>query len=89
MTHLIYPLIAAPIRVELAQFRELASFAQFGSDLDKTTKEQLANLDVKPKPSNIPQDDGIMTLEKFNKMSMTEQAIFKRENPDVYAELNN
>lgn len=54
-----------------------------------TTKEQLANLDVKPKPSNIPQDDGIMTLEKFNKMSMTEQAIFKRENPDVYAELNN
>ena len=34
--------IAAPIRVELAQFRELASFAQFGSDLDKTTKEQLA-----------------------------------------------
>ncbi len=33
--------IAAPIRVELAQFRELASFAQFGSDLDKTTKEQL------------------------------------------------
>lgn len=34
--------IAAPIRVELAQFRELASFAQFGSDLDKATKEQLA-----------------------------------------------
>lgn len=34
--------IAAPIRVELAQFRELASFAQFGSDLDKSTKEQLA-----------------------------------------------
>ena len=34
--------IAAPIRVELAQFRELASFAQFGSDLDAATKEQLA-----------------------------------------------
>ncbi|MBR1844382.1 MAG: F0F1 ATP synthase subunit alpha [Lachnospiraceae bacterium] len=33
--------IAAPIRVELAQFRELASFAQFGSDLDKATREQL------------------------------------------------
>ena len=33
---------AAPIRVELVQFRELASFAQFGSDLDKATKEQLA-----------------------------------------------
>ena len=34
--------IAGPIRVELAQYRELASFAQFGSDLDAATKEQLA-----------------------------------------------
>ena len=34
--------IAAPIRTELAQFRELASFAQFGSDLDDDTKEKLA-----------------------------------------------
>ena len=34
--------IAAPIRVELAQYRELASFAQFGSDLDAATTEQLA-----------------------------------------------
>ncbi len=34
--------IASPIRTELAQFRELASFAQFGSDLDASTKEQLA-----------------------------------------------
>lgn len=34
--------IAAPIRVELAQFRELASFAQFGSELDKGTARQLA-----------------------------------------------
>ena len=34
--------IAAPIRVELAQYRELASFAQFGSELDSDTKEKLA-----------------------------------------------
>ena len=34
--------IAAPIRVELAQYRELASFAQFGSELDSSTMEQLA-----------------------------------------------
>ena len=33
--------IAGPIRTELAQYRELASFAQFGSDLDKDTKERL------------------------------------------------
>ena len=33
---------AAPIRVELAQYRELAAFAQFGSELDDATKESLA-----------------------------------------------
>lgn len=33
--------LAAPIRVELAQYRELASFAQFGSELDADTKEKL------------------------------------------------
>ena len=34
--------IAAPIRTELAQYRELASFAQFGSELDDDTTEKLA-----------------------------------------------
>ncbi len=33
--------IAGPIRVELAQYRELAAFAQFGSDLDKDTLYRL------------------------------------------------
>ncbi len=34
--------ISGPIRIELAQYRELAAFAQFGSDLDADTKEKLA-----------------------------------------------
>ena len=34
--------ISAPIRTELAQYRELAAFAQFGSELDADTKEKLA-----------------------------------------------
>ena len=34
--------IAAPIRTELAQYRELAAFAQFGSELDADTAEKLA-----------------------------------------------
>ena len=34
--------IAAPIRTELAQYRELAVFSQFGSELDADTKEKLA-----------------------------------------------
>lgn len=33
--------VAGKIKLELAQFRELASFSQFGSDLDKDTKERL------------------------------------------------
>lgn len=33
--------IAGPLRVNLAQYRELAVFAQFGSDLDKATQEKL------------------------------------------------
>ena len=34
--------IAGPIRTELAQYRELAAFAQFGSELDDDTRERLA-----------------------------------------------
>lgn len=34
--------IAGTLRIELAQYRELAAFAQFGSDLDKATQAQLA-----------------------------------------------
>lgn len=33
--------VAGPLRVNLAQYRELAVFAQFGSDLDKATQEKL------------------------------------------------
>src|SRR5262249_11489419 len=33
--------VAGPLRLELAQFREMAAFAQFGSDLDASTKRQL------------------------------------------------
>src|SRR5262249_40758541 len=34
--------IAGTLRLDLAQYRELAAFAQFGSDLDKATRDQLA-----------------------------------------------
>ncbi len=34
--------VAGTLRIELAQYRELAAFAQFGSDLDKATQAQLA-----------------------------------------------
>jgi F-type H+/Na+-transporting ATPase subunit alpha len=34
--------VAGPLKIQLAQYRELAAFAQFGSDLDKTSQAQLA-----------------------------------------------
>ena len=34
--------VAGTLRLDLAQYRELAAFAQFGSDLDKATRDQLA-----------------------------------------------
>jgi F-type H+-transporting ATPase subunit alpha len=34
--------VAGKLRLDLAQYRELAAFAQFGSDLDKSTLQQLA-----------------------------------------------
>ncbi|MHB1606973.1 MAG: F0F1 ATP synthase subunit alpha [Leptospirales bacterium] len=33
--------VAGKLRLEMAQFRELAAFAQFASDLDKTTRDQI------------------------------------------------
>ena len=33
--------VAGTLRLELAQYREMAAFAQFGSDLDQTTQRQL------------------------------------------------
>jgi F-type H+-transporting ATPase subunit alpha len=33
--------VAGRLRLDMAQYRDLAAFAQFGSDLDKTTQEQL------------------------------------------------
>jgi F-type H+-transporting ATPase subunit alpha len=34
--------VAGSLRLELAQYREMAAFAQFGSDLDQATQQQLA-----------------------------------------------
>lgn len=51
------------------------------------TREKLANADVKPNPTNISQQDEGMTLSKLKSMSLTEQLMFKRENPETYAEL--
>jgi len=51
-------ILAGPLRLELAQFRELESFAQFGSDLTKDTLERLDQgrriVEILKQPQNNP-----------------------------------
>ncbi len=60
--------VAGPIRINLAQYRELAIFAQFGSDLDKATREKLAQGErlvetlKQPQFSPIPVEDQVIVL---------------------------
>jgi F-type H+-transporting ATPase subunit alpha len=59
---------AGPLRINLAQYRELAAFSQFASDLDEATKLQLADgarmteLLKQPQYSPIPVEEQILCL---------------------------
>jgi F-type H+-transporting ATPase subunit alpha len=52
--------VAGTLRLDLAQYRELAAFAQFGSDLDKATQAQLARgqrlTEILKQPQYAPMD---------------------------------
>jgi len=54
--------MSAHIRLDLAQYREMAAFAQFGSDLDKATREKLAQgvrlMEVLKQPMCSPYQQG-------------------------------
>ena len=55
----------------------------------KQTKENIANLDIKPNPTNIPQENDVMTVEKFQKMTLSQQVQWKRNNEEEYENLFN
>ena len=60
--------VAGPLRLSLAQYRELEAFAQFGSDLDAATQRQLARgarmVEVlkQPQYQPVPVDEQIVAL---------------------------
>jgi len=60
--------VAGPLRIKLAQYRELAVFAQFGSDLDKATQDQLAQGErlvetlKQPQYSPMPVEEQVIIL---------------------------
>ncbi len=60
--------VASSVKLELAQYRELASFAQFGSDIDKETKARLDHGEIlmeilkQPQYQPIPVEDQVMLI---------------------------
>lgn len=66
--------VAGSLRLELAQYRELAAFAQFGSDLDKDAKERIE------KGQRLVE---ILKQEQYKPMSVVDQVMI------LYAAVNN
>ncbi len=58
--------VAGRLRLDLAQYRELAAFAQFGSDLDKSTQAQLTRGERMTE---------ILKQEQYNPLSLEEQVV--------------
>ena len=58
--------------------------SEYKDTITKNVKEQIAKLDVKPNPSNIPPGDDVMTKDKFAKMTMLEQKQWKDANLEQY-----
>ena len=60
--------IAGPVRINLAQYRELEAFAQFGSDLDKQTRDKLVQGErlfetlKQPQYSPLPVEEQVIIL---------------------------
>jgi F-type H+-transporting ATPase subunit alpha len=75
--------VAGTLKLDLAQFRELEAFAQFGSDLDENTKNQLERgkraVEVLKQPQYAPiaTEDQVVTLYALTKGYMDDIAIDK------------
>ena len=63
-----------------------AKFDLLKDNVEKQTKETLMNTNLKPSMSNVKQSEGIMTKEKFDKMTFAEQKAWKDNNLDKYHE---
>ena len=61
--------VAGSLRLDLAQYRELAAFAQFGSDLDEATQRQLARgertLEILKQGQYVPMDVVLQVLSVY------------------------
>jgi len=82
--------VAGTMRLDLAQYRELAAFAQFGSDLDKSTRlklergARLVELLKQPQYMPMPTEDQVVSMYAATRGFMddvpeTEIRVFERE----------
>jgi len=81
--------VAGPLRINLAQAREMASFAQFGSDLDENTQMQLKRGMVlneilkQPQYAPAPMEEQVVILYLANNGKLT---FLDKEDVSEYAE---
>jgi len=57
------------------------------TNVEKQTRESLSTQDLKPSITNVTQDSGAMTLDKFYELSAEEQDKFVEEHPDEFEKL--
>ena len=67
------------------KFKETLSTLK--TNVEKQTRESLSTQDLKPSITNVPQDSGAMTLNKFYELSAEEQNKFVEEHPDEFEKL--
>jgi F-type H+/Na+-transporting ATPase subunit alpha len=82
--------VAGRLRLDMARFRELAAFAQFGSDLDRSTQAQLTRgqrlqeLLKQPLYAPVPVEEQIMSIfagitGRMDKVALEDVARYERE----------
>ena len=89
--------VAGTLRLDLAQYREMAAFAQFGSDLDKATQMQLARgerlVEILKQPQYRPiaNEKQVLIIFSANNGYMDELpvAVLKRYEVELYAFFDN
>lgn len=62
-------------------------FDNYREKVEKKTREDLTNLDLKPSITNVNQNEDVMTFDKFSKLSASEQEKFINEHPDEFEKL--
>jgi len=89
--------VAGTLRLDLAQYREMAAFAQFGSDLDKATQMQLARgerlVEILKQPQYRPiaNEKQVVIIFAANNGFMDELpvAVLKRYETELYSFFDN